>query len=130
MIVEQHRCRVWQLDGLQTPVRAARRHTMQALDDWRLTADTDSAILLVSEIVTNAFSHGAPPVLLQLSATATALQVAVSDACPTPPERRESGEGGGFGLGIIEALAKVTVHQRPDGKLITAVMDLSDGNRD
>jgi anti-sigma regulatory factor (Ser/Thr protein kinase) len=126
MIVEQHRCRAWQLDSEEAPVRTARRHTIQALNDWQLAEHTDSAILLVSEIVTNAFNHGAPPVLLQLSAQAGALQVAVSDACPTLPERRESGEDGGFGLGIIEALAKVTVHQHPDGKLIIAVMDLSD----
>ncbi|WP_246564917.1 ATP-binding protein [Streptomyces roseirectus] len=60
----------------------------------------DSAVLAVSELVTNAIRHGGDePVGLRVVPSAGALRIEVTDGCPTPAEARiaavddESGRG-------------------------------------
>lgn len=84
-----------------------------------------NAELLVSEIVTNAFQHGAGEITLQLCLEPPGIGVAVTDtsdrlpvvsATPPPPE-----QSSGRGLLIVDAVASnwgVTPRQPPPGKAV------------
>src|SRR5215213_9409783 len=72
----------------------ARRATARAAELWRLDRElTETALLLVSEVVTNAIRHGAPPVRLSLQWDRSedrvrsdgALRVEVTDSSPAAP---------------------------------------------
>ena len=74
----------------------------------RVPPDTlDDAVLMVSELVTNAVQHGQPEVTLGMSLSGDGLTVSVSDqgsgapirAFPTAEQQR------GRGLGLVDALA-------------------------
>jgi anti-sigma regulatory factor (Ser/Thr protein kinase) len=114
----------WPLDGLDEPVRAARRRTTEALKRWGLPALIDDAAIVVSELVTNAYRHGRPPVELALSLNPAtrplSLLVDVSDGDPTLPMPRNPCEQGGFGLTVLHGHADLTVTVRPDGKTVHA----------
>jgi len=86
----------------------ARRATARAADLWRLDREmTDTALLLVSELVTNAIRHGTPPVRLSLRLDRDRLRVEVTDSSPALPEltRPEPDQIGGRGLQIVQLLA-------------------------
>jgi anti-sigma regulatory factor (Ser/Thr protein kinase) len=95
----------------------ARRATARAAELWRLDRElTETALLLVSELVTNAIRHGSPPVRLSLHldrATDKAtgpgsLRVEVTDSSPTAPELGagvDPDQIGGRGLLIVQQLA-------------------------
>ena len=62
--------------------------------------------LLVSELVTNAFRHGRPPITLNIDADAERVRVEVEDAGGGRPLRRpEPGADGGWGLLLVESTA-------------------------
>jgi anti-sigma regulatory factor (Ser/Thr protein kinase) len=86
----------------------ARRAMARAADLWRLDRDmTETALLLVSELATNAIRHGTPPVRLSLRLERDRLRVEVTDSSPTLPELGQPGPGqvGGRGLQIVQKLA-------------------------
>ena len=86
----------------------ARRATQRAAELWRLDREvTETALLLVSELVTNAIRHGAPPVRLSLRLDADRLRVEVTDGSPAPPRLSRAGpdQTGGRGLQIVQQLA-------------------------
>ncbi|WP_328667245.1 hypothetical protein OG905_09240 [Streptomyces sp. NBC_00322] len=60
-------------------VPEARRFIRQTLATWQME-DTDTAQLLVSELVTNAVPHAAWPVVLTVTIRGTVLRCAVADA--------------------------------------------------
>jgi anti-sigma regulatory factor (Ser/Thr protein kinase) len=66
-----------------------------------------NAVLLTSEAITNAVVHGAPPVILAVDCSATALEVRIRDASPRHPRVRDPKplEGGGRGVRLIDVLA-------------------------
>ncbi|MGW4895960.1 ATP-binding protein [Kitasatospora sp. NPDC004240] len=71
-------------------------------------ATRDEAVLLVSELVTNACRHGRAPMELALIRRPRGLRVEVSDANPMPPRprpRRGPEEPGGVGLRLLAVLA-------------------------
>jgi anti-sigma regulatory factor (Ser/Thr protein kinase) len=70
-------------------------------------ASADVAVLLVSELVTNALLHGAPPVELRARLTPKGLRVEVSDSAPAQPVVRDTplDTPGGQGLRLVDALA-------------------------
>src|SRR4029079_11174730 len=73
-----------------------------------LPDDTVSvAELALSENVTHAVVHGAPPIRVHVDATATRLEVSVTDAGPARPRTDESrlDATGGRGLAIVAAVA-------------------------
>lgn len=119
----------WRLDDKDRPVRVARANAAAAIFSWHVPQWVDTAALLVSELVTNALGHGAPPVTLTLSlltderSVPRKLLIEVSDATPVPPARRTPGENGGFGLGIIECLSELTVVANGHGKTMQALYD-------
>ncbi|WP_257155989.1 ATP-binding protein [Streptomyces sp. Ru87] len=85
------------------------RRTVRAmLRKWQREAWVDSAGLLVSELTTNAFQHGAAAdVSVHLALTATFIGIEVDDGTPTPPRPRTAGalEESGRGLLLVAALS-------------------------
>ena len=77
-----HKCRVPLLADLAA-ASAARSVVEDAIRTWRVPVDADAAILLTSELVTNAVTHGAPTagtfVLLTIACDAAGLRVDVHD---------------------------------------------------
>jgi anti-sigma regulatory factor (Ser/Thr protein kinase) len=89
-------------------IRVARGFLASIARDVDLPSDTVSvAELALSEIVTNAVVHGLPPIVLQVDATPSHLEVSVIDASPAHPRAEESrlDATGGRGLAIVAAVA-------------------------
>ncbi|MEV0123696.1 ATP-binding protein [Streptomyces sp. NPDC050703] len=96
-------------------------------------------LLVVSELFTNALRHGGGVTLFQVRAWAHAISVSVGDRSAdlpaTPIHRRGllgAGEGiadgeGGYGWSLVRELAEtVTLVLQDDGKVITALLSLTD----
>lgn len=66
----------------------------------------DDALLLITELVTNAVLHGGPPILLAIECDDASLHVRVRDGSPAHPTRREVGleSEGGRGMTLVELL--------------------------
>jgi anti-sigma regulatory factor (Ser/Thr protein kinase) len=93
---------------LPTDTRAAqvaRRELDAALR--RLSPDRRAdARLLTTELVTNAFRHGRPPITLVIDERPDHVRVEVVDAGGGRPRRRpEPGADGGWGLLLVESAA-------------------------
>jgi serine/threonine-protein kinase RsbW len=107
----------------------ARRVTREALTSWGMAHLEEMAVLLVSELVTNAVRHACTSgslLMLRLEAGGTWLRIEVHDADPRwpqpaiPTELDESG----FGFVLVDALAgKWGVRDTPMGKAVWAELD-------
>ena len=89
-------------------VGRARRLVAARLPEWGLPDDAgEVAVLLVSELVTNAILHGVPPLELVAFPLADGLRVEVHDAGDSNPVMRQSAPdvGSGRGLHLVDALA-------------------------
>ncbi|MFH8739029.1 ATP-binding protein [Streptomyces sp. NPDC017964] len=88
----------------------------------------ENAVVVVSELVANAFRHAGGVTGLHLAADRDVVEIAVRDPCPALPRERPpdlDGCEGGFGWPLIRMLAR-TVTVRPShngGKVISAVLD-------
>jgi anti-sigma regulatory factor (Ser/Thr protein kinase) len=80
---------------------SARRFVRDTLHSWGLDEHTETATLLISELVTNAVLHAqsAPEVILLTAGTV--LRVEVHDQSPVLPARRHYGLQAGTGRGIV-----------------------------
>jgi anti-sigma regulatory factor (Ser/Thr protein kinase) len=103
----------------------ARRAMARAAEFWRLDRElTETALLLVSELTTNAIRHGTPPVRLSLRLDRDRLRVEVSDGSPTLPELSQPGADqiSGRGLQIVQLLSArwgaCAAPRRPGGKTV------------
>ena len=80
--VSQHQCRIPLMADLAAAA-GARAVIEDCIRTWRVPVDADVAVLLTSELVTNAVTHGAPTagtfVLLTIACDAAALRVDVHD---------------------------------------------------
>jgi anti-sigma regulatory factor (Ser/Thr protein kinase) len=85
----------------------ARRIVREVLADIISDDVTETAELLVSELVTNAITHGTGVVTLSIDCTDKSLAVTVSDDEPTEPELQPESLTalGGRGLRMVDALA-------------------------
>jgi len=97
----------WTLPPDTTAPGVARRIVASALTSWR---DPDDAVLVASELVTNAVQHGLPPIEFNLHLGAGRLRLTVSNAVGTTlsvPRIVAPGadEPGGRGLAIVETLS-------------------------
>ncbi len=105
-----------------TSVRAARQFVQQHCRPLRLSEDRcDDALLLTSELVTNAVLHGRSDVCVEISASPQSLRIAVIDENsrhPTPvPEDPNALDG--RGLALVDAVAaRWGVEERPIGKAV------------
>lgn len=86
------------------------RHFVQAkLAEWAVDDDTaETAVLLASELVTNAVRHGHGDVRLRLRRACDALYIEVDDDGSASPDRRHAdiNDEGGRGLQLVEALSE------------------------
>lgn len=69
----------------------------------------DDALLLISELVTNAVLHGGPPIVLAIDCDGGRLRVRVRDGSPVLPAQREAGPDaeGGRGMTLVELMTDV-----------------------
>lgn len=75
----------WGLPHRPESAGTARRITQAVLDAWDTDNDaTDQALLVVSELVTNAIEHALPPVVLRLAQRTDTLHIEVDDGGPAP----------------------------------------------
>lgn len=87
----------------------ARLAVRTTFNRWGLSVLIDDAELAVSELVTNAYKHGLPPVTLTINQVDGRVQIDVSDARPATSSidwslSRDCDESG-RGLGIVEAVS-------------------------
>lgn len=104
-------------------IAAARRQIRDVLHDWADADQVDSAVLMVSEVVTNVLTHTDGDALLvaEISGArgARRIRVDVTDSSDELPHRRSPGElaSSGRGLVLLEVLAGAWgVEPRGDGK--------------
>ncbi|MER6384241.1 ATP-binding protein [Streptomyces sp. NPDC001250] len=105
-----------------TAAAEARRHARQVLAGWGLAEDVVfDALLVVSELVTNAVEHALPPVALCLRTSAAtdgpaAVRINVTDGGPAPQDgawtRSCAADEHGRGQQIVNALAEHTSARR------------------
>lgn len=122
-------CRAWHIvipAARQAP-GLARRATGEVLTSWQIAHLAESAVLIVSELVTNSVKHSTGSLLrLQMQITGTWLRIEVHDADPrwpqpsTPTGLDESG----FGLVLVDALAdRWGVCDNATGKAVWAELE-------
>lgn len=110
--------------GTQSPA-AARAAAADMVTALHLEPIGDDLALVVSELVTNAVRHAAPPVRLELQADAHRVTVAVADGSPGRPVSRVADDDaeGGRGLRLVDLLAAETgVRPSPPGKTVWAAL--------
>jgi anti-sigma regulatory factor (Ser/Thr protein kinase) len=84
-------------------------------------AATDDAVLLTSELLSNAYLHARSATVLSVALLDRKLRVEVSDDAETEPSPREPGPGatGGRGMRLIDTVAqRWGVQQRAGGKSV------------
>jgi anti-sigma regulatory factor (Ser/Thr protein kinase) len=96
----------WTLPAEPTAVSRARRLVRATLADWGVEQLTDTAELLVSELVTNSVRYASAPIGVRLT-MGDILLVEISDPLPDPPRERHAAEAdeGGRGLELVRRLA-------------------------
>ncbi|MBW1599638.1 SpoIIE family protein phosphatase [Streptomyces sp. JJ38] len=110
----------WRLLSDARSVARARDLACAQLAEWHLDGLTDTAELLVSELVTNALRHGAGEIRLRLLHERT-LVCEVWDTSPVQPRRRRARDTdeGGRGLQLVELLSAGWGSRRtPGGKAV------------
>ncbi|WP_410673467.1 ATP-binding protein [Amycolatopsis sp. cmx-4-68] len=95
-------CALPDLAGGLAVVRRFARLTLLA---WACGTPVDDALLIVTELATNALRHGAGRPVLRLSMGAGHVRIEVFDDDPAPPVRRPPGADGGWGLALVERLS-------------------------
>jgi hypothetical protein len=97
------------LPACGVPVRLARQVTREVLAAWRLAHVEETAVLLVSELVTNAVRDAASTdaITLELRVVHTWLRIEAYRCRPGLAMRRATGEFDepGFGLALVDCLA-------------------------
>ncbi|MEU3299293.1 MULTISPECIES: SpoIIE family protein phosphatase [unclassified Streptomyces] len=96
----------WTVWRLPDAVMHARRFTARTLRSWGVVEELDAALLVVSELVTNAIAHTQGEVRLDVTLSSDRLRIAVNDASPRSPVKpaNQNWEAtGGRGLLIVEA---------------------------
>jgi len=107
-----------------TSAADARRFVSRTVQEWELAALLDDAVLVASELATNAVTHAKSTCQIRLSLHPTSLRIDVVDTgAGTPEPQPESAtEEHGRGLVLIDAVATAWgLEQIPgDGKVVWA----------
>lgn len=104
-------CAEWTFSAEPGAVRTARSAVRGQLRSWELDSVGDTAVLLVSELVTNSLRHAHGPIGLRLVRPAglpRVLLVEVSDPLPDPPRERPAhpDDESGRGLQLVAASSR------------------------
>ena len=120
-------CRVRLAMGPAAPAEA-RRRVRDAIRSWQVPVDLDAALLLTSELVTNAIRHeagqagqGAQPVMLAIASSRGRLRVDVHDTSRSLPAVAEvpADAETGRGLLLVETLSdEWGFYRTPVGKAV------------
>jgi anti-sigma regulatory factor (Ser/Thr protein kinase) len=99
-----------QLDAQPSSARTARTFVSRTLDEWHCQAQVDLAVLLTSEIVTNALIHGRSSLELRVRLEdddPQAVRVAVHDGGEGTVKLRHPGveATGGRGIELVDQLS-------------------------
>lgn len=91
-----------------TSARACRRFLLETLEDWKADQFADAAVLLLSELVTNAVLHAGTQIDVELQLDRDVLRVEVRDGDPRIPSVRHYSvlSGTGRGLALVAGTAK------------------------
>jgi len=107
--------------------RAARDFVSRTCLDWRLPHGISSAVLVVSELVTNAVSHAGTNVDVSLSALGNRLRLSVQDGSDDPPRLVRAGAelGRGRGMHVVEGFSRAwgSLPGPEGGKAVWVVID-------
>lgn len=99
----------WTVWRVPEAARHARRFSRRVLRSWGVADEAmDTALLVVSELVTNALIHTDGPVRLDLTLVDHRLRIAVADASPRSPVKPTSigwEATGGRGILLVEAMS-------------------------
>jgi anti-sigma regulatory factor (Ser/Thr protein kinase) len=133
--VSQHQCRI-PLKADLAAAAAACSMVEDVLHAWRVPVDVDVAVLLTSELVTNAVTHGAPAagkfVLLTIACNTVCLRVDVHDgsgdlpvldACVANQAPAEAETGRGLLL-VTSLSAEWGFYRTPAGKAVYFTLEL------
>jgi len=121
------------LPACSESVRMGRHTTRVVLSAWRLPSLEENAVLVVSELLTNAIRHArdTDAIELDLHATRAWLRIEIQDRdrqWPRPRVVNELSESG-FGFVLIDALAaKWGVRETETGKAVWAELDIQPGS--
>jgi anti-sigma regulatory factor (Ser/Thr protein kinase) len=114
----------WTFPADPGSVRGARAVVREQLRTWNLESLGDSAVLLVSELVTNSLRHATGPIEVRLvhpSHLPGVLLVEVSDPLPDPPRERaaHTDDESGRGLTLVARTSRRWgTHCRGTGKTV------------
>ncbi|MFF4527207.1 SpoIIE family protein phosphatase [Streptomyces bluensis] len=117
----------WALPANPAVVARTRQYVLDQLAAWGLTELAFTVELVVSELVTNAIRHGAPPIQLRLIHEDSTLICEVSDCSGTAPHlrRAKTFDEGGRGLLLVAQLTQRWGSRHTDGgKTIWAELTL------
>ena len=110
-------------------VRVGRHFAARTLTDWDVAPEEiQDAILIVSELVTNAVRHGRPPIRLRLRKIRQEVVIEVDDGDESMPRDRKPTYDslGGRGLPIVAALSRRwTANLSDAGKTVCSVLTVS-----
>jgi len=133
--VSRHQCRIPLMADLAAAA-VARSVVEDALRAWRVSVDSDVAILLTSELVTNAVTHGTPAagtfVLLTIDCDTACLRVDVHDGSDDLPvldtgliDEAPAEAETGRGLLLVTSLsAEWGFYRTPAGKAVYFTLEL------
>jgi len=95
----------------------ARRYVAETLRRWGRADVLDDAVLIVSELATNAVVHAGSDFMVGLSRDGDGVRIAVTDSSRDLPVRRHPGwmASGGWGLRMVDAIACRCGHDLVDG---------------
>ena len=94
------------LAPVPTSSYAARNFVTGALRRWRREDLTEVAVLLTSEVVTNAIIHARTDLVLTVRMDGSSLRVSVRDEEVATPRPRTPDTEGGRGMALVESLAR------------------------
>jgi len=120
------------LSATDHSVRLARRATRVVLTAWRLAHVEESAVLIVSELATNAVRHarGLDVITVDLLAAPTWLRIECQDTDRDWPQPRVPAgfDESGLGFVLVDALAgQWGVRETETGKAVWAELDTRPG---
>jgi anti-sigma regulatory factor (Ser/Thr protein kinase) len=114
----------WESAPPPDAVPFSRSRLTAVLAEWGLVGEaTEPALLVVTELLSNAIDHGRGPVRLAVELLDTGVHVEVHDGAPEPPQLqpRDLLQARGRGLQLVEALSlRWGWIDDPPGKLVWA----------